>query len=273
MFCGMLNFLFQKRIRKSLLGNCSAEKCLSHCERIVHNYERDMRDLHIILFPEFIDHLSHVDRLIAWPGSSLLLVGKSGSGRRTVTHLVAHSHHLRLFTPTVGSWFDAKHLKAFFRSVVQCCVVENEGGCLFLEDFHVSAGTLGSLLLDYSTTLIQSQDIHSFYSDDELKALREELKDALQSEAQTGAKIKSSLHSLSSSSAALQSSFIDLSYRDPEDKLESLVASRLKRNLRIVISFDYTSSSFEQRLVQHPSIFTFVLTWCGLENGASVPCR
>jgi hypothetical protein len=67
----------------------------------------------------------------------------------------------------VGKWFDAKSLRAFFRMVVNTVVVDNEAAVLFIEDCHASAEGTGALLLDLASTLIQSQDVHSIYGNDE----------------------------------------------------------------------------------------------------------
>lgn len=55
--------------------------------------------------------MSRVDRVLSFPGGSLLLAGRSGVGRRTVTSLVSHMHGAVLITPKISRGYELKHFK------------------------------------------------------------------------------------------------------------------------------------------------------------------
>ncbi|KAA6401027.1 MAG: putative Dynein heavy chain [Streblomastix strix] len=86
-----------KRITMGITGLDQNNK---YIQRQIQRYESAVRDINIILFNEFIDNYAKIDRLLAWPGQGIVLVGKCGVGRRTLLQLVSHSHGLRVMTPT-----------------------------------------------------------------------------------------------------------------------------------------------------------------------------
>ena len=55
--------------------------------------------------------MSRIDRVLSFPGGSLLLAGRSGVGRRTITSLVSHMHGAVLFSPKISRGYELKHFK------------------------------------------------------------------------------------------------------------------------------------------------------------------
>ena len=64
-----------------------------------------------------LDHIAHVDRVLSYPGGSLLLAGRSGVGRRTAVRLVAHMHHIEIITPHVSRNYTIKNFKNDLKNV------------------------------------------------------------------------------------------------------------------------------------------------------------
>lgn len=55
--------------------------------------------------------MSRIDRVLSFPGGSLLLAGRSGVGRRTITSLVSHMHGAVLFSPKISRGYALKQFK------------------------------------------------------------------------------------------------------------------------------------------------------------------
>ena len=73
-------------------------------------YEREERELNVLLFQEILDNIARVDRTLSKRGGSLLLVGRSGVGRRTATSLVAHMHGMVFQSLDITDEFGQKSL-------------------------------------------------------------------------------------------------------------------------------------------------------------------
>ncbi|KAK2099397.1 Cytoplasmic dynein 2 heavy chain 1 [Saguinus oedipus] len=75
------------------------------------HYGRDNQNLDILLFHEVLEYMSRIDRVLSFPGGSLLLAGRSGVGRRTITSLVSHMHGAVLFSPKISRGYELKQFK------------------------------------------------------------------------------------------------------------------------------------------------------------------
>ena len=80
---------------------------------------REHHELDIFIFREVVEHMARVDRVLTFPGGSLLLAGSSGVGRRTAVKLVAHMHHMDVVTPHISRSYTIKNFKSDLKSVSQ----------------------------------------------------------------------------------------------------------------------------------------------------------
>ncbi len=87
-------------------------------------YEREVKDLHMILFPEILDHIVRLDRVLSTDGGSLLMVGKSGVGRRSGVALTSHIQGMKFFTPNMSRGYAAKSFKIDLKQVLQVGGIE-----------------------------------------------------------------------------------------------------------------------------------------------------
>ncbi|KAG8523219.1 Cytoplasmic dynein 2 heavy chain 1, partial [Galemys pyrenaicus] len=82
------------------------------------HYGRDNQNVDILLFQEVLECTSRIDRVLSSPGGSLLLAGRSGVGRRTVTSLVSHMHGAVLFSPKISRGYELKQFRNDLKHVL-----------------------------------------------------------------------------------------------------------------------------------------------------------
>ena len=102
------------------------------------NYEREQKQLNLVLFPELLHRIARIDRVISEPGGHVLLAGRAGVGRRSALTVAAYMLRMEMYSPNMTRSYD---LKAFFndlRAVVQSAGVEGKPTLLHLEDHQVS---------------------------------------------------------------------------------------------------------------------------------------
>ncbi|XP_072467338.1 cytoplasmic dynein 2 heavy chain 1 isoform X1 [Notamacropus eugenii] len=148
---------------------------------IIH-YGRDNQDLDILLFQEVLEYMSRIDRVLSFPGGSLLLAGRSGVGRRTITSLVSHMHGAMLISPKISRGYELKQFKNDLKHLLYLAGIEAQQVVLLLEDYQFVHPTF----LEMINSLLSSGEVPGLYSLEELEPLLSPLKDQASQDGFTG---------------------------------------------------------------------------------------
>ena len=81
---------------------------------------------------------------IAWVGGSLLLVGRSGVGRRSSVSIVAQMHRMEVFSPNMTLNYGKKDFQNDLKELIKSSGIEGKSVVLYLEgeDLKTIPGTL-----------------------------------------------------------------------------------------------------------------------------------
>ncbi|KAG8584671.1 hypothetical protein GDO81_004716 [Engystomops pustulosus] len=183
-------------------------------------FSRDNRELDILLFHEVLDFMSRVDRVLSFPGGSLLLAGRSGVGRRTVTSLVSHMHGAALFTPKISRGYELKQFKNDLKQVMQMAGIDGQQVVLLLEDYQFVHPTF----LEMINSLLSSGEVPGLYTMEELEPLLSPLKDQASEDGFTG-------------------------------PLFTYFTFRVLQNLHIVLIMDCTNTNFTINCESNPALY------------------
>ncbi|XP_059035365.1 cytoplasmic dynein 2 heavy chain 1 isoform X5 [Mustela lutreola] len=137
------------------------------------HYGRDNQSLDILLFQEVLEYMSRIDRVLSFPGGSLLLAGRSGVGRRTITSLVSHMHGAVLFSPKISRGYALKQFKNDLKHVLHLAGIDTQQVVLLLEDHQFVHPTF----LEMINSLLSSGEVPGLYTLEELEPLLLPLKD------------------------------------------------------------------------------------------------
>ena len=141
----------------------------------VRMYEREEQQLHLLLFDETLHHIVRLDRLLSEPGGSVLLVGRTGVGRRNATALVAHMHGVRFYSPSITREYGMRQFFVDVKQVLQVAGVEGADVCLYLEDYQFTEGSI----LETVNSLLSSGEVPGLYTHEELEPLLAPLKEEM----------------------------------------------------------------------------------------------
>lgn len=83
-------------MKNPLLWSCIAVEAWALMFPAVQGFEREMRDLPLVLFEEVLERVARLDRILSQPCGAALLCGRSGVGRRSALALVAFVHHMEV---------------------------------------------------------------------------------------------------------------------------------------------------------------------------------
>ena len=213
----------------SALVRVKGEEFKSLVENGLLLFEREEKELHMLLFSEILDHLARVERVLSQDGGHLLLVGRGGVGRRSAVTLICYMHRYQLETCKVTKDYNLSQFKSDLKGVMQLAGIEGEKVCFYLEDHQFTDDTI----LETVNSLLSAGEVPGLYSHEELEPLLAPLKEMMLDEG---------------------------GYRTPYD----FFVSRVKKNLHVCLAMDPTNGKFTDQCESNPAVYTSCnLLWMG----------
>lgn len=204
-------------------------------------YEREEKDLHVLLFEEILDHLAIVERILSEPGGSLLLVGSSGVGRRSATTLISYMLGYTLFSPSVTRHYDTGSFRTDLKSILVKAGVDGQHYVLYLEDHHFTQDAI----LEITNSLLSSGEVPGLYTHEEIEPLISPLKEKM-------------LDSIGASGAEHKSVY-------------DFFVSRVCQFVHVVVSMDARHPQFLLRCESNPALYTrCAIVWMGEWSSVSM---
>ena len=186
------------------------------------NFEREFKELNMILFPEVLNRIARFNRVLSRPGGSLLLVGRCGVGRRTCLTLSAYMERLELVSPHVTLGYDTAAFRNDLKALLTRTGVEGENTVFFLEDHQI----VRPEFLELVNSLLSGGEVPGLFTKEELESLMVPLKDQY---AQEGYKHRT---------------------------LYAFFTARVRRHLHLVLSMDPSNPGFWAKCESNPALFT-----------------
>ncbi|KAK4472017.1 hypothetical protein MN116_005393, partial [Schistosoma mekongi] len=121
----------------------------------------------LVLFPDFIDYICRIDRILSHPSGSLFLAGRSGIGRRSALNLVAHLHQLNTFRLHTGRGYQLRQFITDMKNVCQSAGIDNQPTLLIIEDYQL----INDSFLEIINSLLSCGESSSLMNADELDML------------------------------------------------------------------------------------------------------
>ena len=185
-------------------------------------YEREVKELNLELFPEALDNAVHMERVLSKPGGHLLLVGASGVGRRSLLSLVCHMHGIELFTPSMTRDYSMKTFRNELKAILPKAGVQGIPCVLLLEDHQLRE----EALIECVNSLLSAGELPGLWEQQELDTLLAPLKDEM---GQSGFKHRT---------------------------LFDFFVSRVQQFLHVALSMDPSNPNFLVRCESNPALYT-----------------
>ncbi|KAL0018230.1 hypothetical protein WJX79_009392, partial [Trebouxia sp. C0005] len=207
---------------QALLNHWSSSDYLQLVTEKVTAFEREQRELSMVLFGQALERLAQLDRVVSKPGGAALICGQAGVGRKSALALVAYMHHMEVFCPSMPRGYNLQSFRNDLKALMLKTGIEGQPACLFLEDHQmVDPG-----FLECINSLLSGGEVHGLFTNEELDSTLAPLKEVVASQALLG------------------------------QTLFSFFTAQVQRNLRIVISMDPSSPDFQHRCQANPALFS-----------------
>ncbi|KAL4105900.1 hypothetical protein PRIC1_003955 [Phytophthora ramorum] len=205
-------------------------------------YEREEKDLHMLLFDEILEHLTIIERVLSEPGGSMLLVGNSGVGRRSAATLISYMLNYTMFSPSITRNYDAGSFRTDLKSLLVKAGVEGQHYVLYLEDHHFTQDAI----LELTNSLLSSGEVPGLYTHEEIEPQIAPLKELM-----------------------LES--IGASGQEHIRTVYDFFVSRVRQFVHVVLAMDSRNPQFVLRCESNPALYTrCAIVWMGEWNTSSM---
>jgi dynein heavy chain 2 len=186
-------------------------------------YGREERDLDMLLFPELLEHISHIDRILSTYGGHILLVGRCGVGRRNAVTIASYMIGCDIYTPAITRHYDDKQFSNDVKSVLFTAGIKGEHIILLIEDYQIVSDSI----LECVNSLLSAGEVPGMYTHEELEPMLTPLREKLKEESSSN-------------------------YRTPYD----FFVARIKKYLHIVLCLDPGHQQFLYRCESNPALYS-----------------
>lgn len=207
----------------SLLNKITKEDFIEQANKGQLIFERDNQDLNIVVNDELLYNLKLIDRVISRTNSNLLLLGKSGVGRKKYVRLAAANKHFEFFSSSLFINFSKNEFKKDLKQICQLAGVEGKNLIFFVEEHHLNQS---SEMIEYVNSLLSSGEIPGMLNNEDIDSLLSSLNNEFKE--QTECK-----------------------------SIYDLLIFKVKKYLKIVIVIDYDHKDFNTILSNNPAFITY----------------
>ena len=195
----------------------------SHVASKLMQYEREVCELHIELFDEVLRRIASLERALSRDSGAVLLLGRSGVGRRSSVLLATYMLHMEVSSPKVGRGYDMHAFRAEFRGIVTRCAVEEMRVCLLIEEHQLATGA--QAILDDVSSILTSGEVSGLFAASDMEAM----------------------------TTALKARQVNV---NGQAALSQYIKTQLARNLRIAVILDPTTKGFADRMASQPALLS-----------------
>ncbi|XP_018579489.1 cytoplasmic dynein 2 heavy chain 1 [Anoplophora glabripennis] len=157
------------RLKSCKLTKLTTEEWRSMVQLGISQYEREGQVIDIIINDELLHLTASISKTLSCPRGNILLVGKSGVGRKSAIKIVSALQSAKLITPEN----DEQQFNNDLKAAIQYAGLDGENVYILLEDHHLAK----EQNLNKINLLISSGEIPGLYSSAELESLIKILKD------------------------------------------------------------------------------------------------
>lgn len=185
-------------------------------------YEREERNIQMLLFPEALENICHTDRVLSTVGGHLMLIGQCGVGRRNSVIISSYMLGYEFYTPAISRDYGPKNFAVDLKVAMQVAGIKGDQIVFLIEDFQVTC----EAILEIVNSVLSSGEVPGLYTHEELEPMLASIRELAREEGS--------------------------SFRTPYE----FFVSRVKKNLHISLCMDPGHPQFLYRCESNPALYS-----------------
>ena len=207
----------------NLQSHASLHKLVSSCLYQV-SKESYTKANELVVFPDFLDLVARIDRVLSRPRGNLLLAGRCGFGRRSALRVVIHLHQFKVFTLHVGHNYTIRNFSSDLIAACRSAGIDNLPTILLLEEYQLTL----DIILETINSIVSCGEAPGLFSVEDIDLL------------------------ISSKGISLRDAAVEAGHTGT---LSSFLAKRIHENLHVVILLDIDDNEHLAYLQTNPSLY------------------
>ncbi|KAG7885719.1 hypothetical protein KL938_000751 [Ogataea parapolymorpha] len=195
-------------------------------------FSEEETNVSLVLYPDLLDHVLRIDRVLKNPQGHMILVGPSGSGKTTLTKFVAWINGLSIHQLSVSRKYTLAEFDATLRELLRRAA-EGDKLCFIIDESAI----LETAFLERMNTLLANAEVPGLFEGEDYNTLM----------------------TLCSQKSQEQGLFLD-----SDAELYTWFTEQVAKNFHVVFTITDPYSSNAPPLISSPALFNrCVISWMG----------
>jgi dynein heavy chain 1 len=196
-------------------------------------FTQEMLEVDFVFYDSLIQEILNIDRVLKQSGGHVMLIGPSGSGKRTMTKFVAWMNGLKVNQLNMNRNYTIQDFDQTLKDILKSCGLDGDKLVFLLDTSNIQQPAF----FERINSLLANGQINDLFEPDEYQMILKAMRDQCQ----------------------LNNILVD-----SDEEVENILISNISQNLHVVFTMTGIENSDGPQIITSPALFNrCVINWVG----------